>query len=303
MDSRKRRYNDFNQYLKATYGERVSRLPIDTSLNCPNRTGYKKGCIYCLDGSASKSSNREKPVHEQIREQIEKASIKKKPVQKFIAYFQAYTNTYASPEKLGILFSPVSNYSEIVALAIGTRPDCIDNKKLLSIKKAAGNKDIWMEYGLQSISAKTLRFIKRGHGIKAFQKAVSMTRKCHIKTGAHVILGFPWETKKEIKRLAQFLTSCRIDFLKIHLLHVLKGTPLEILYKKKQISLPTFNEYISMVALLLEHLPGSVVIQRLTGEGTKETHMAPKWALDKTKVIEAINNDLAKRNSFQGKFA
>ena len=303
MDPKKRLYNDFNRFLKLRYGERLERLTLNTGFNCPNRQGQKSGCIYCLNGSSSIVSDSSIPLSEQIKKSLERAFAKKKPVRKFIAYFQAYTNTYAPPEKLFETFSVVTSFPEIKAVAIGTRPDCIDEEKLHAIKKAVANKDIWIEYGLQSVSSKTLKFIRRGHNVDIFRKAVKLTKKFGIETGAHVILGFPWETQKSTLRLARFLTECRIDHLKIHLLHILKGTTLEHLYKNRTFNLPSFDQYIKMAADLIEHLPPSIVIQRLTGEGTKDTHIAPAWALNKTRVIEGINSELLKRNSFQGKFA
>ncbi|MBN1522679.1 MAG: TIGR01212 family radical SAM protein [Candidatus Aureabacteria bacterium] len=302
MDAEKRLYNDFSSFLKSRYGEKVRRLTVNAGFGCPNREGGRSGCIYCLDGSASPVSDSSKTVEEQIREQII-IHLKKKHAKKFIAYFQAYTNTYAPPGKLESIFSQVSKFSEVVAVAIGTRPDCIDEQKLTAIRDSLADKDVWIEYGLQSVRQKTLRFIRRGHGSKIFEKAALLTKQMGFEVGAHVILGFPWETRNDIYQLARFLKKCRVDHLKIHLLHVLKGTPLEILYRKKSIALPTLKTYAQMAADLIECLPRSLVIQRLTGEGTKETHVAPLWAMNKTKVIEAINSELRKRRSYQGKFA
>lgn len=299
----KKLYNDFSGYLKARYGEKVKRIPVDAGLFCPNRENNRPGCIYCLNGSASTGSDRRKPIKVQLQEQITAARSQKKPVRRFIAYFQAYTNTYAPPEALVDIFSPAASFPEITAIAIGTRPDCIDKEKILAIKRAAKDKDIWIELGLQSIQTRTLKFIRRGHSLQAFHEAAALIRKHGIKTGAHIILGFPWEKRKDILRTAAFLKTCHIDFIKIHLLHVLKNTPLEALYRQKKIILPSLPQYVHMTADLIEHLPRNIVIQRLTGEGTRITHLAPKWALEKTKVIEAINNELIRRRSFQGKYA
>jgi len=301
MNSAKRLFYDFNFFLKTRYGEKIRRIMVNTGLGCPNRENGKKGCVYCLNGSASIVSNASQDIRKQIEQQINRFE-KNKKAKKFIAYFQAYTNTYAPPEKLKNIFSNVSFFPEIVAVAIGTRPDCIDREKLSAIRNAVCNKDIWIEYGLQSVNPKTLAFINRGHGIKTFQQAIALTKDYGIETGAHVILGFPWETKKDIILLARFLAKCRIDFIKIHLLHVLKGTPLEYIYNKGKIKLPDLSSYAKMAACLIEHLPRTVVIQRLTGEGTAQTHVAPEWALNKTKVISEINNELLSARSFQGKF-
>jgi uncharacterized protein len=300
MDVSQKLYNDFNSWLKRQYNAKVRRIAIDAGFSCPNREQGKSGCLYCLDGSASVLSDRKKDVSEQIGSQVQR-SLEKDGSLRFIAYFQAYTNTYAPAEKLRRIFSSASVFPEVIALAIGTRPDCIDSEKLEAIKNAAKGKDVWLEFGLQSVNSRTLRFIRRGHGIKAFQSAVRLTKEKGFKAGAHVILGFPWETQKDIVRLARFLSACNIDFIKIHLLHVLKNTPLEKLYRKKLIVLPTMKKYVGLSADLIERLPRTVVIQRLTGEGTRDTHIAPKWALNKTKVIDAINEELRRRKSFQGK--
>ena len=304
MNADKKLYNDFNSYLRRTYGGKTKRIPLNSSLGCPNRENGRIGCIYCLNGSSSPSSKGFLSVSEQLKEFIFKYRLSKENTScNLIAYFQAYTNTYTNSSKLFEMLFPVSSFTEIKAVAIGTRPDCIDPLKLATIKKAVPEKDIWIEYGLQSISSKTLKFIKRGHDVKAFQKAIKLTKQYEIKTGVHVILGFPWEKKKYIIKLARFISECDLDFIKIHLLHVLKNTALEKMYMSKRITLPSFKNYVHMASDLIENLPKKIVIQRLTGEGSKNNHVAPLWALKKTKVIQAINDELIKRGSFQGKYA
>ena len=293
-------YYDLNFYLKNKYGQKTKKITIDAGFTCPNRLDGKKGCIYCLNGSnyfPTKDS-----IESQIQKKINFYSNKK--INSFIAYFQAYTNTFASPQKLKQIYSTVNKFPKINVVAIGTRPDCIDKHKLDAIKQAIINKDIWIEYGLQSIDERTLQFIQRGHTVEDFKKAVLITKEYpDIAIGTHIILGFEWETKEYIEKLAVFLNKSGINYLKIHLLHILKGTELEKLYIQNKIKLPSMEKYISMVVFLLERLNKKIIIHRLTGEGTKENHIAPIWALQKSKILNEINKKLLLSNSFQGKFA
>lgn len=299
-------YNDYNNYLRKKFGTKVYRIGIDAGFSCPNRDGSKgtSGCIFCSDeGSRSSYTDPKKPVPEQISSRI--ALLKEKyQARKFIAYFQAFTNTHAPVDKLKKVYDSILPFRDIVGLSIGTRPDAVDQKKLDLIAGYRRRYDVWVEYGLQSVHNRTLAAIGRGHEFSDFVKAVIMSRSKGIKVSAHIIVGLPGETRDHLIQTAKTLSDLRIDGIKIHLLHVLKSSPLEKSYAQGRIRLLEQAEYAGLVCDLLERMPKEVVIQRLTGEGSRQNHVAPAWALDKTGTIKMIGEELKKRGSFQGsKFA
>lgn len=212
---------------------------------------------------------------------------------KFIAYFQAFTNTYAPSAKLKSVYDGVLDFNDIVGISIGTRPDEVDKEKLRLISSYKDKYEVWIEYGLQSIHNKTLKLINRGHAFSDFLQAVRVTRQFDIPVSAHVILGLPGETKEDIIETAKTLAGLKIDGIKIHVLHILKGSKLEKLYDEGKIKLLEQNEYVDLVCEFLRHLGPDVIIQRLTGQGDKESHIAPLWALDKIGTINKIMTVIA----------
>ena len=298
-------YNDYATYLKSKYGCKVYRIPLDGGFSCPNRDGKKGtgGCIYCNnDGSRSSYVNPEQSIREQLASRINHLK-KARGAAKFIAYFQAFTNTYAEPDILKAAYDQIIGFKEIVGLSIGTRPDTIDSDKLKLISSYADRYEVWIELGLQSIHNKTLKIINRGHTFEDFLTAYTLTRKVEVPVCAHIILGLPGETKEDMMKTAATLSKLKVDAVKIHLLHVLKGSPLEKLYAEGRVVLMTQSEYIELVCDFLENLSPEVIIQRLTGEGDRTNHVAPLWALDKAGTIDKIRKTLTTRGSRQGIFA
>ena len=297
-----RLYNDYNSYLKAKYGCKVYRIGLDAGFSCPNRDGTRGtgGCIYCNQrGSRSPYVNTEDDLNKQLGGRIDYLK-KKQGAEKFIAYFQAFTNTYAPADRLKNIYDSVLPYKEIVGISIGTRPDTIDSEKLRLIHSYRDRYEVWLEYGLQSIHDTTLRYIERGHDYDDFRKAVTMTKEFGLPVCAHIILGLPGESREDMANTAIALSSLKIDAVKIHLLHVLRGSRLEKLYEEGRINIMGQDEYADIVCDFLEYLRPDIIIQRLTGEGVREEHIAPVWALNKIETINKIVERLKRRGSYQG---
>jgi radical SAM protein (TIGR01212 family) len=286
----------YSDYLKQKYGCKVYRVAVDAGFTCPNRDGTKgvNGCIYCNeDGSRASYADKDKSVKEQLRARI-KYLKENKNAKKFIAYFQAFTNTYGPIDDLKKAYGQATGFKEIVGLSIGTRPDTIDKEKLKLLSSYKDNLEVWIEYGLQSIHNKTLKLINRGHSFSDFLQAVRITRRFGIPVCAHVILGLPGETKEDMIETAKTLSGLKIDGIKIHALHVLRGSALEEMYRDNKIKVLEEDEYVDLVCEFLKNLPPDVIVQRLTAQGRREDHIAPLWALDKLKTTEKIKNRMAR---------
>lgn len=298
-------YNDYNSYLKAHYGAKVYRIGLDAGFSCPNRDGTigHDGCIYCNSGgSRSPYTDPAKSVAEQLSSRIDYLK-NTFGAEKFIAYFQAFTNTHGPVKQLKEAYDSVLPFEDVVEISIGTRPDCVDEEKLDLISSYRSRYEVWIEYGLQSIRNDTLALLKRGHTFEDFLRAVKLSKSRGIKVSAHVILGLPGESLEDAAKTAKALSGLQIDGVKIHLLHVLKGSPLEKLYLDGKLKLLGQKEYVDTVCSFLENLSADVVIQRLTGEGDRESHIAPLWALDKTGTIRMIEEEFVKRGTRQGDMA
>ena len=295
-------YNDYSSYLKSKYGCKVYRIGLDAGFSCPNRDGTKgrNGCIYCNDnGSRSNYTDPIKDIGQQLSARIDYLK-KNRFATKFIAYFQAFTNTYATVDILKKTYDHILPFNEIVGLSIGTRPDAVDSNKLKLISSYMDRYDVWLELGLQSINNKTLENINRGHTFEDFIEAFRNAKKFNIPVCAHVILGLPVETIQDMLNTARMLSKLKIDAVKIHLLHILKGAPLEKLYSEGKISLMEQQEYVNLVCDFLENLSSEIIVQRLTGEGNRQNHVAPEWALDKIGTINQICETLNNRKTYQG---
>lgn len=295
-------YNDYNTYLRNKYGTKVYRIGLDAGLTCPNRDGTKGtgGCIYCNeDASRASYTERNEDVHVQLSKRIEHLR-QAKGAKKFIAYFQAFTNTYAPIARLKRIYDNVLDFDEVIGISIGTRPDSVDRDKLELISSYKKSFEVWIEYGLQSIHDKSLEMINRGHKFSDFLEALRLTKEAGLPVCAHVILGLPGESRTDIIETATTLTGLKIDAVKIHLLHVLKGSRLEKMYREKRLDLLERSEYVDLVCDFLEHLSPDIIIQRLTGEGAGQSHIAPLWALDKIGTINLIGETLRERSTFQG---
>lgn len=295
-------YNDYNSYLKKKYGVKVYRIGLDAGFTCPNRDGARGtgGCLYCNEsGSRSPYTDPKDTLNRQLKSRIRYLRDRNK-AQKFIAYFQAFTNTYASLPELKNAYDSIFAVDDIVGISIGTRPDTIDRDKLQLIASYKERYEVWVEYGLQSSHNRTLGLVKRGHTFEDFVDAVKLTKEFGIPISAHVIIGLPDETRDDIIQTSERLTELGIEGIKIHPLHILKGSALEAAYRDKKVPVMSEDEYVGLVCDFLEHLQAGVIIQRLTGQGTAKDHIAPAWALDKTGTLKKIETEFKKRASFQG---
>lgn len=299
----KERYFSFNHYLKKIFGKRVHRISINAGFSCPNLDGSidNKGCIFCNNAGFVKEDSK-KSVEQQILDAINFFSNSKhfKSIKKFIAYFQAYTNTYADVDKLKQTYDVVKKFPQIVGISISTRPDCIDEEKLKLISSYTDNYLVWIEYGMQTSDDKILVWLNRNHTYEDFVKAVELTKKFpKINIGAHIILGLP---QQDVIKEAKEITKLKLNGVKIHNLHILKNTSLEKLYYEGKVSVLKENEYVKLVCDFLENIPNDTVILRLVSSAKKEYLVAPEWINDKSKVISDINSELIKRNSYQGRY-
>lgn len=299
------RYRDLNNYLRELFGCRVQKITVDAGMTCPNRDGTISagGCIYCnARGSGTGAFFRGMSVREQL-EQGKTFLSRKYKAKKFLAYFQSFSNTYAPVHHLKALYDEALCVSDVVGLSIGTRPDCVNEEILELIQSYADKYLMWIEYGLQSANDRTLLNINRGHDFACFQKAVEATRGRHIRICAHIILGLPGENKSDMLETARKLARIGIDGVKLHLLYVVRGTQMETLYREGSYLCMEQAEYVNMVCDILEILPQTMVIQRLTGDPHPEELVAPMWALQKTQTRRLIHEMLESRDSWQGKFA
>ncbi|MEN8212698.1 MAG: TIGR01212 family radical SAM protein, partial [Thermodesulfobacteriota bacterium] len=253
----RKRYSDYNSYLRQLFGQRVQKISIDAGLSCPNRDGFlsKKGCIYCnTKGSGSGMFKRGLSIKEQIETNKIGAVIKYK-AKKFLAYFQSYSNTYTSCEHMKLMFDEALSSEGMVGMAVGTRPDCIDTAKLDLIESYTKNYLVWLEYGLQSVHDTTLQKINRQHTVKDFFDAVEITRGRGINICTHVILGLPGEDRNMMLETAKTLAGSPINGIKIHLLYVVKGTILDTMWKRGEYIPMEQKEYVDTVCDFLELLP------------------------------------------------
>ena len=298
-----KRYNDLNSYFRSLFGCRVQKITVDAGLSCPNRDGTLAtgGCIYCNErGSGTGAFSRGQSITEQLL-RGKQALARRYKARKFIAYFQSFSNTYAPVETLRRIYDEALAVEDVVGLSIGTRPDCVDEPVLKLLQDYARNRLIWIEYGLQSAKDETLVLINRGHDLQCFKDAVNATLNRRIKICAHVILGLPDESRSDMLYTAQTIAALPIDGLKLHLMYVIKGTPLEVLYRQGKFRCLEQQEYVDLVCDFLERIPNHLVIQRLTGDPHPAELLAPQWALKKTEVLAQIQAALEKRDSWQGK--
>jgi uncharacterized protein len=281
----------YSAYLKQKHGERIHRISIDAGFTCPNRDGSisKLGCIYCNNESFSYHTKRKVlDLDKQIDIGIKYAT-KRFKAKKFVLYFQAYTNTYASPEVLKSTYDIIKKFNNIVGISIATRPDCVDNKILDLIQTYTKNYDVWIEYGVQSIHNETLKFINRGHTYETFLNAFYETKKRNIKVCGHVILGLPNETREMMMQTAKELSNIKIDSVKIHPLYIVKNTILEKMYLEKKYMPLNIDEYKNILKEFLKYLSEDIVIDRLNSFCPKDLLVAPLWVGEDEKFfIESL---------------
>ncbi len=301
-----KRYRDYNTYLKEIFGERVQKISLDAGLSCPNRDGTlsTKGCIFC-DGRGSGTGQF---IHQglSLSEQISRSTTflkKRYKAQKFIAYFQSFSNTYAPVSHLRSIYDEALLQAQVVGLSVATRPDCVDDDNLALLASYRKNHLVWLELGLQSSHDITLEKINRGHDAACFEKSMLMAEKWGLNVCVHVILGLPGETREMMLETAGFLSRLPVQGIKIHLMYIVEGTPLAGLYQKGGIRCLERDEYAERVVDFLELIPPHVVIQRLTGDPQKSDLIAPLWALEKSKNLKRIQETFERRNTWQGRKA
>lgn len=292
-------YRSINSYWRERYGERIQKISLDAGFTCPNRDGTKAvgGCIYCNNESFNFSP--EAPVREQIARGIEHAR-RRYGAGKFLAYFQAYSNTYGAPEHLYDVYSTIYDFPDIVGLSVGTRPDCVPEEALRVLQHFAATHEVWVEYGLESSNDDSLRRMNRAHSYSEFVDAVNRTAGRGLKIASHIILGFPWENEATMLQTARDLASLPIDAVKIHNLHVVRGTALETLHKRAPLGLMSLEEYASIAAKVLELLPPEMLVLRLSADCPASLLIAPDWCNQKTEIAKAIEQQLRQRDSKQG---
>lgn len=300
----KKRYYQFSEYLKTKFGKKVYKITLDAGFNCPNRDGTisSGGCIFCDDGgSFSRAHSNVLPVEQQVLTGIETLSTRFK-AQKFMSYFQAYSNTYKPVDELKKIYDSALCHDDIVGLSIGTRPDCVDERKLDLIASYTDKYETWIEYGLQSMHDKTLEFINRGHSYETFLNAYNQTKERGINVGVHVILGLPNETREDMLNTIKSIAKLGVDGVKFHCLCVFPNTKLYDMYQNNEITLLEEDDYIKLACDSLEILPEKTTIHRLGGNGLQAIKVAPHWLNKKFEILNKIDAELEKRNSWQGKF-
>jgi hypothetical protein len=298
----KKRYYDLKSFWINRFGCKVYKLPIDAGFTCPNRDGTIStgGCTYCDGrGSRLRRAGLLPSVSEQIRHGKEYYR-KHRNAGKFIAYFQTFTNTYGPIEKLKELYDEALAEEDVIGLSIGTRPDCVPDDVVDLLRKYAKTRHVWLELGLQSIHEKTLRSINRGHSADTFIDAVRRTSGENIHICTHIIVGLPGETRADIMETARVIAALPIQGIKIHLLLSLRETIIGDLYEKGEITMLDREDYVTILCDILEILPPEMVIQRLTADGYRDIFMAPQWAINKMEVLNAIDRELERRNTYQG---
>jgi len=303
-----KRYFSLDYYAKQQFGEKVYKVALDGGMTCPNRDGTlgDKGCIFCsAGGSGDFAAPHLSSVTEQINLAIEGIRTSKRKNQKslvcnkFIAYFQSYTNTYAPITYLRDLFTEAINHPSIVALSIGTRPDCLSTEVLDLLENLNQIKPVWVELGLQTIHEKTADFIRRGYPLSVFDEAVTNLHTRNIDIIVHLILGLPFETNDDILESVRYIGKLPVQGIKLQLLHVLKGT--DLVNYLDDFKLFSLDEYVELVIQCLEQLPPDIVIHRITGDGPKDLLLAPIWSMQKKHVMNEINRNLTLKDSWQGK--
>ena len=296
-------YYSLNEYLQKTFGRKVYKIALNGGFTCPNRDGRAGvgSCIFCSgSGSGEFAGDKNLSITEQIEQGRKKvaAKMKKGEPGAYIAYFQAFTNTYGPVEKLRRLFAEAISHPDIVALSIATRPDCLPEEVLSLLEELNRKKPVWVELGLQTVHEKTAAYIRRGYPLPAFDQAVAELKKRRLEVIVHVILGLPGESREMMKETVSYVAGCGADGIKLQLLHVLKGTDLEKDYLQGKVSVMTMGGYVSLVGECLAIIPKDMVVHRLTGDGDKKTLVAPLWSADKKRVLNAIRASL--RNMGQG---
>lgn len=289
------KYYSFNEYLKNTFGQKIYKISLNAGFTCPNRDGKigTRGCIFCSKGgSGDFAENPNLSITEQI-EQGKKRVEKKIRSGRYIAYFQAFTNTYAPIETLREKYFEAVNHKDIVALSIATRPDCLPDDVIALLDEINKIKPVFVELDLQTINEKTAEYIRRGYPLSVYDESVEKLKKIHVNIVTHIILGLPNETKEDMINSVKYVCDGRTDGIKLQLLHVLKGTDLAEDYSAGKFKALEFDEYLDIIKDCVSVIPDNIVIHRLTGDGAKKDLIAPLWSADKKRVLNSINKALS----------
>lgn len=287
-------YLSFNKYLKDKFGQKVYKISLDGGFTCPNRDGKTgtRGCIFCSKGgSGDFAENRDMSITEQIESGKKKVE-KKIKSGKYIAYFQAFTNTYAPVETLRQKYEEAINHPDIVALSIATRPDCLGDDVLRLLDEMNKINPVFVELGLQTIHQKSAKYIRRGYDLSVYNKAVRDLKKIGVNVVVHVILGLPNESENDMLETVKYVCESGANGIKLQLLHVIDGTDLAKDYEKGLFKTLEFDEYVNLIVKCVKIIPKDIVIHRLTGDGAKKDLIAPLWSADKKRVLNAINKAL-----------
>jgi radical SAM protein (TIGR01212 family) len=296
------RFRSYNRWLQEKFGERVYKVIVDAGFTCPNRDGTVAvgGCAYCNNNSfRPPSAIKTAPIRDQVRQGIDYVR-KRFDAHKFIIYFQPFSNTYAPTDHLRQLYTDAIDHPDVVGLAIGTRPDCVDEEKMAMISKIAQETFVSLEFGVESIYDSTLKRVNRGHDYATFLRAMEITRGHYIHIGAHLILGFPWETRDQWLAMADEMSRVGVDALKIHHLHVVRGTALAAEYARQPFHVLGYDEYLDLLCDFVERLDPNIVIERLFGEAPFGLLLAPNWRRTKNDLVRDIKSIFDKRDVRQG---
>lgn len=298
-----KRYYYLNHYLKKRFGGRVKKIAIDAGFTCPNRDGTLGfgGCIFCSGkGSGDTGGSREMAIEDQIALGMAYHE-KRYGIRRFIVYFQAFTNTYGGPGYLRGLYERAIQDDRVVGLSIATRPDCLGEGVLDVLEDLNRKKPVWVELGLQTVHDRTAELIGRRFDLSCFDQAVENLRKRDLETICHIILGLPGENREDMVQTARYVSHSGVQGIKLQLLHVLEGTVLADMFRRGEFTLMDRDEYVGTVVDCLEVISPDMVIHRLTGDGLKDSLIGPLWSLDKIGVLQDIEKELVRRDTWQGK--
>ena len=298
-------YHSLDYELKRQFGQKIYKVSLDGGMSCPNRDGTvgTGGCTFCSQGGSGEFAVG-RTGYPDVWEQIEQAKTrvhrKISGEGKYIAYFQSYTNTYAPVDYLRTLFERAITHPDIVALSVGTRPDCLGDEVVALLKELNGQKPVWVELGLQTIHEKTAERIHRGYRLEVFEDAYRRLKEAGLTVVVHVILGLPGETKEEMLETVDYLGKIPVDGIKLQLLHILKGSQMAAEYEKNPFSLMELEEYLDLILTCVARLPQSVVIHRLSGDGAKTLLIGPAWSANKKLVLNRMMQKFRENGIFQG---
>ncbi|WP_062354838.1 TIGR01212 family radical SAM protein [Bacillus kwashiorkori] len=299
-----KRYHTWNYHLRKQFGEKIFKIAIDGGFDCPNRDGTVAygGCTFCsASGSGDFAGNRAEPIEVQFQN-IKQVMHKKWKDGKYLAYFQAFTNTHAPVAVLREKYETALKQEGVVGISIATRPDCLPDDVVEYLAELNERTYLWVELGLQTVHEKTANLINRAHDFDCYVKGVEKLRKHNIRICSHIINGLPQETPEMMLETAKAVANLDVQGIKIHLLHLLKRTPMVKQYEKGLLQFLSFDEYVQLVCDQLEILPPEMIVHRITGDGPIDLMIGPMWSVNKWEVLNAIDSELLKRNSWQGKY-